>query len=114
MGSLLEAAQARPFFMENIACVAQLYARDTLPMHQAALGANPRSDNAALPAPIHLKQEELGSNGPYHEFQRAVEKHFHARRKREGKSYVGVNVIGAGNAALSDLGFAPQCSLVHR
>lgn len=74
------------------------------------MGQPQHRDGDPRAEPIHLKQEELGSNGPYHEFQRAVEKHFHARRKREGKSYVGVNVIGAGNAALSDLGFAPNAA----
>ena len=58
--------------------------------------------------PTHLKQEEMEINGVYPEFQRAVEKHFHARREREGKSYVGVNVVGAGNTALMDLGFSPN------
>ncbi len=74
------------------------------------MGQPQHRDGDPRAEPIHLKQEELGSNGAYHEFQRAVEKHFHARRKREGKSYVGVNVIGAGNAALSDLGFAPNAA----
>jgi len=74
------------------------------------MGQPQHRDGDPRAEPIHLKQEELGSNGLYHEFQRAVEKHFHARRKREGKSYVGVNVIGAGNAALSDLGFAPNAA----
>jgi citrate synthase len=60
--------------------------------------------------PTHLKQEELQSGGVYLELQRAIEKHFHARRKAEGKSYVGVNVVGAGNAALSDLGFSPNAA----
>ena len=58
--------------------------------------------------PTHLKQEELGIDGVYLEFQRAVEKHFHARREQEGKSYVGVNVVGAGNTALMEIGFSPN------
>jgi citrate synthase len=74
------------------------------------MGQPQHRDGDPRAEPIHLKQEELGTNGVYHEFQRAVEKHFHARRKREGKSYVGVNVVGAGNAALSDLGFAPNAA----
>ncbi len=74
------------------------------------MGQPQHNDGDPRAEPIHLKQEELGTNGVYHEFQRAVEKHFHARRKREGKSYVGVNVVGAGNAALSDLGFAPNAA----
>ena len=60
--------------------------------------------------PIHLKQEELGVDGVYLELQKAVEKHFHARREREGRSYVGVNVVGSGNSALCDIGFAPNAA----
>jgi citrate synthase len=60
--------------------------------------------------PTHLKQEELGINGVYLELQRAIEKHFHERRAREGKSYVGVNVVGAGNTALMDMGFSPNAA----
>lgn len=60
--------------------------------------------------PTHLKQEELKVDGVYLEFQRAVEKHFHARRAREGRAPVGVNVVGAGNTALMDIGFAPNAA----
>ena len=60
--------------------------------------------------PTHLKQEELKVDGVYLEFQRAVEKHFHARRKSEGRSHVGVNVVGAGNTALCDIGFSPNAA----
>ena len=74
------------------------------------MGQPQHRDGDPRAEPIHLKQEELGTNGVYHELQRAIEKHFHARRKKEGRSYVGVNVVGAGNAALSDLGFAPNAA----
>jgi len=60
--------------------------------------------------PIHVKQEELELDGVYLEFQRAVEKYFHARRKEEGRSRVGVNVVGSGNTALCDIGFAPNAA----
>ncbi|MFW6139277.1 MAG: citrate/2-methylcitrate synthase [Spirochaetota bacterium] len=60
--------------------------------------------------PTHIKQEELKVDGMYLKFQRAVEKHFYARRKREGRSYVAVNMIGAGNTALADLGFSPNAA----
>ncbi|MEN6438498.1 MAG: citrate/2-methylcitrate synthase [Syntrophobacter sp.] len=60
--------------------------------------------------PTHLKQEELKIGGIYLEFQRCLEKHFHARRAREGRAPVGVNVVGAGNTALCDLGFAPNAA----
>ncbi|MEW6261775.1 MAG: citrate/2-methylcitrate synthase [Thermodesulfobacteriota bacterium] len=58
--------------------------------------------------PTHIKQEELGVDGVYLEFQRAVEKYFHERRAREGKRRVGVNVVGAANTALMDIGFSPN------
>ena len=58
--------------------------------------------------PTHLKQEELDLGGVYLEFQRAIEKHFYARREKDGRSYVAVNMIGAGNTALADLGFSPN------
>ena len=69
---------------------------------------HPDSDPRA--EPIHIKQEELKIGGVYLEFQRAIEKHFHARRKKEGRSRVGVNVVGAGNTALMEIGFAPNAA----
>lgn len=60
--------------------------------------------------PTHLKQEELKIGGVYLEFQRAVEKYFHAHREAEGRKRVGVNVVGAGNTALCDIGFAPNAA----
>ncbi len=72
------------------------------------MGQPQHVDSDPRAEPIHLKQEELGVHGVYLEFQRAVERHFHARRKADGKSYVGVNVVGAGNTALMDLGFSPN------
>lgn len=69
---------------------------------------HPDSDPRA--EPIHTKQEELKLGGVYLEFQRAIEKYFHARRKKEGRSRVGVNVVGAGNTALCDIGFSPNAA----
>ena len=66
------------------------------------LDGDPRAE------PTHLKQEELGIDGVYLKLQRSVEKHFHERRAREGHGYVGVNVVGAGNTALMDIGFSPN------
>ncbi|MCL2792154.1 MAG: hypothetical protein FWD87_03610 [Spirochaetaceae bacterium] len=60
--------------------------------------------------PLHLKHEELGVTGVYRKFQTALEERFHARRKEEGKGYVGVNVVGAGNTILCDIGFAPYAA----
>ena len=74
------------------------------------MGQPQHIDSDPRAEPIHLKQEELKVDGVYLEFQRAIEKHFHARRKKEGRSYVGVNVVGAGNAALCDIGFAPNAA----
>ena len=74
------------------------------------MGQPQHRDGDPRAEPTHVKQEELEIGGVYLEFQRAVEKHFHARRKKEGKSYVGVNVVGAGNTALCDIGFAPNAA----
>ncbi len=38
----------------------------------------------------------------------SLEKYFHERRKKEGRSYVGVNVVGSGNTALMEIGFSPN------
>ncbi len=72
------------------------------------MGQPQHTDGDPRAEPTHVKQEELGIGGVYLEMQRSIEKHFHARRKREGRSYVGVNVVGAGNTALCDIGFAPN------
>ena len=74
------------------------------------MGQPQHTDSDPRAEPIHLKQEELGLNGVYLKLQRAVEKYFHARRKKEGRGYVGVNVVGAGNTALCDIGFAPNAA----
>ena len=74
------------------------------------MGQPQHRDGDPRAEPTHLKQEELEIDGVYLEFQRAIEKHFHARRKAEGKSYVGVNVVGAGNTALCDIGFSPNAA----
>jgi len=42
--------------------------------------------------------------------EKSIEKHFNARRKKEGKEYVAVNMIGAGNTALAELGFSPTAA----
>jgi citrate synthase len=72
------------------------------------LGQPQHIDSDPRAEPIHLKQEELGLKGIYLELQRAVEKYFHQRRKKEGRSYVGVNVVGSGNTALMEIGFSPN------
>jgi len=74
------------------------------------MGQPQHTDSDPRAEPIHAKQEELKVDGVYLEFQRAVEKHFHARRKADGRSYVGVNVVGSGNTALCDIGFAPNAA----
>ncbi|MBT8367602.1 MAG: hypothetical protein KJP23_23155, partial [Deltaproteobacteria bacterium] len=74
------------------------------------MGQPQHIDSDPRAEPIHLKQEELGLEGVYLEFQRALEKHFHARRKAEGRSYVGVNVVGSGNTALMEIGFSPNAA----
>ena len=72
------------------------------------MGQPQHIDSDPRAEPIHLKQEELKLEGVYLEFQRAVEKYFHARRKADGRSYVGVNVVGSGNTALMEIGFSPN------
>ncbi len=72
------------------------------------MGQPQHVDSDPRAEPIHLKQEELELEGVYLEFQRALEKHFHARRAAGGRSYVGVNVVGSGNTALLEIGFAPN------
>ena len=74
------------------------------------MGQPQHIDSDPRAEPIHLKQEELELEGVYLEFQRALEKHFHARRKEEGRSYVGVNVVGSGNTALMEIGFSPNAA----
>jgi citrate synthase len=74
------------------------------------MGQPQHPDGDPRAEPIHLKQEELKLDGVYLEFQRAIEKYFHARRRKEGKSHVGVNVVGAGNAALCEIGFSPNAA----
>jgi citrate synthase len=74
------------------------------------MGQPQHIDSDPRAEPIHIKQEELKLEGVYLEFQRALEKHFHARRKQEGRSYVGVNVVGSGNTALMEIGFSPNAA----
>ena len=72
------------------------------------MGQPQHIDSDPRAEPIHLRQEALNLEGVYLEFQRALEKHFHARRKEAGRSYVGVNVVGSGNTALMEIGFSPN------
>ncbi len=74
------------------------------------MGQPQHPDGDPRAEPIHLKQEELKLDGVYLEFQRAIEKYFHARRRKEGRSHVGVNVVGSGNAALCEIGFSPNAA----
>lgn len=72
------------------------------------LGQPQHHDGDPRAEPIHLKQEELGLGGVYLKLQRAIEEYFHEKREEEGKSSVPVNVVGAGNTALMDIGFSPN------
>jgi len=74
------------------------------------MGQPQHTDGDPRAEPTHVKQEELEVDGVYLEFQRAVEKHFHARRKADGRRRIGVNVVGAGNTALCDIGFSPNAA----
>ncbi len=74
------------------------------------MGQPQHCDGDPRAEPTHLKQEELKLDGVYLRLQRAIEKHFHARREKEGRSYVPVNCVGAGNTALCDTGFSPNAA----
>jgi citrate synthase len=73
------------------------------------LGQPQHLDGDPRAEPTHIKHEQLCS-GVYLALQRSIEKHFNERRKQEGKSYVAVNMIGAGNTALAELGFSPNAA----
>lgn len=60
--------------------------------------------------PTHKKHEELLGRGVYLELQLAIEEAFNTRRKAEGKRPLAVNMIGAGNTALAELGFSPNAA----
>jgi len=75
------------------------------------LGQPQHLDGDPRAEPTHLKHEELlGTENVYIELQRSIEKHFNARREKEGRGYVAVNMIGAGNTALCELGFSPNAA----
>jgi len=74
------------------------------------LGQPQHTDGDPRAEPTHIKHEELGVGGVYLELQRSIEKHFNERRKKDGKSYVAVNMIGAGNTALAELGMSPNAA----
>lgn len=74
------------------------------------MGQPQHRDGDPRAEPTHLKQETLDISGVYLDLQRAIEKHFHARRKKEKRSYVPVNCVGAGNTALCDIGFSPNAA----
>ncbi len=74
------------------------------------IGQPQHTDGDPRAEPTHIKHEELGVGGVYLELQQSIEKHFNERREREGKSFVAVNMIGAGNTALAELGFSPNAA----
>ncbi|MCG7852201.1 MAG: hypothetical protein MIO92_06735 [Methanosarcinaceae archaeon] len=74
------------------------------------LGQPQHTDGDPRAEPTHIKHEELGVGGVYLELQRSIEKRFNERRKKAGKSFVAVNMIGAGNTALAELGFSPNAA----
>jgi hypothetical protein len=52
----------------------------------------------------------LLGGGVYLEIQLAIEEAFNSRRAQEGKRPLAVNMVGAGNTALSELGFSPNAA----
>ncbi|MEX0331112.1 MAG: citrate/2-methylcitrate synthase [Puniceicoccaceae bacterium] len=92
--------------------IAKILVDDYMDHNQPVMGMGQpqHRDGDPRAEPTHLKQEELDLDGIYLKLQRAIEKHFHARRKKEGRSYVPVNCVGAGNTALCDIGFSPNAA----
>ncbi len=74
------------------------------------LGQPQHTDGDPRAEPTHIKQEELGLSGVYLKLQRSIEKNFNEWRKKQGKSLVAVNMVGAGNTTLADLGFSPNAA----
>ena len=74
------------------------------------LGQPQHTDGDPRAEPTHIEEEELGVTGVYLELQRAIEKYSNLRREREGKKHLAVNVVGAGNTALADIGFSPNAA----
>jgi citrate synthase len=60
--------------------------------------------------PTHRKHQGLKVDGVYLQLQLSIEDHANKRRRGEGKRPLGVNVVGAGNTALADLGFSPTAA----
>lgn len=56
--------------------------------------------------PTINKAKELGTYGLYQELQEHLLKHFNAYRAEDGKEPLYLNMIGAGNSSLLDLGFS--------
>jgi citrate synthase len=72
------------------------------------MGQPQHRDGDPRAEPTHLKQKQLEIDGVYLKLQRSIEKHFHERRAKDGRRFVGVNVVGAGNTALMEIGFSPN------
>ena len=73
------------------------------------MGQPQHTDGDPRAQPTHIKHEQL-CRGVYLDLQWAIEKRFNERRKQEGRSYVAVNMIGAGNTALAEIGFSPNAA----
>lgn len=109
MNEYLERALAEGKTIEEIAKIlVDTYLDNKQPV--MGMGQPQHRDGDPRAEPTHLKQEQLKLDGVYLRLQRAIEKHFHARREKEGRAYVPVNCVGAGNTALCDIGFAPNAA----
>jgi citrate synthase len=109
MNKYLDRALAEGKTVEEIA---KILVDDYMDNDQPVMGMGQpqHRDGDPRAEPTHLKQEELNIDGIYLKLQRSIEKYFHARRKQEGRAYVPVNCVGAGNTALCDIGFAPNAA----
>ena len=75
------------------------------------LGQPQHIDGDPRAMPTHKKHQDLLlGGGVYLDLQLAIEKAFNTRRAEEGKRPLAVNMIGAGNTALAELGFSPNAA----
>lgn len=91
--------------------MAKLLVDDYLKAGKEFPGVHLENVHADIPAHRTLKRAEtLGTAGIYQEFFTEVLKALNDHRKKEGKSELHPDMVGAGGSALLDLGFSPESS----
>ena len=103
--------RARPSTRWPRMCVDEYLDND---MPVMGMGQPQHTDGDPRAEPTHIKQEELGVTGVYHQFQMAVEKHFYARRKKEGRVLRGCEHGGRRQHRAGRPWLLAQRRLVHR